>query len=330
MKATILMRRCAMGRKVLENVRMGDCWTMYIGAVDGVLRAAGWWSDETYLLMGMTGMAFHFIMHKAACPSSVTVYPWDQEHLTMLDRIGVYSEIFCGDATMNTFELMQREAIERIKASIDRGMGVVVWAPSPVLEFGIVNGYDDEDGVFFIDSGIPGQVNDPLLYTNLGKSEVPLLFWQIFKGKVEANREKVFRDSLKYGIGEWNKVFHMNPDYASGRKAYDNLIGTLERGDYGPFGLCYNMAVYADAKDCLARYLGYVAAESPGLKGLGRAASLYREVAADFKRIAELVPFRGGQSQADGAVVPEVTRLVKAARPLEEEAMAVIEKVIGK
>ena len=318
-----------MGRRVLENVKMGCTWTMYIGAADAILRAAGWWKDETYLLMGMTGMAFHFIMHKTACPSSVTVYPWDHEHLTMMDRIGVFSEVFDGNATMNTFELMQQEAIERIKASIDQGVGVVIWAPSPVLEFGIVHGYDDEDGVFFIDSGIPGH-GDPLLYTNLGKSEVPLLFWQIFRGKVEVNREKVFRDSLKYGVGEWDKTFHMTPDYSSGRKAYDNLIGTLERGDYNGFGLCYTMAVYADSKDCLARYLEYIAAESRDLKGLGRAATLYREVAADFKRIAELVPFRGGQSQVDSAAVPEVTRLVKTARPLEEEAMAVIEKTVGK
>ena len=63
--------------------------TSYIQATYGVLKHTGLWNDEIWKMMGHTGMAFHFIVHKQACPSSVTIYDWTNEHLVMMDRIGV-------------------------------------------------------------------------------------------------------------------------------------------------------------------------------------------------------------------------------------------------
>ena len=81
-----------MEKKILDNIDMGMSWTTYIGSVHGVLKGAGLWDDSVEMLMGMTGMAFHFIVHRQTCPSSVTVYDWMSEHFAMMDRIGVYSE----------------------------------------------------------------------------------------------------------------------------------------------------------------------------------------------------------------------------------------------
>ena len=316
-----------MGKRIVENLEMGMSWTSYIASVYGVLKGAGWWQDELYKLMGETGIAFHFIMHEQSCPSSVTVYPWTDEHLAMMDRIGVHSEAYCSHAGMNTFSLLQQAALEHIKESIDRGVGVVVWAPSPVLEFGIICGYDDEDGVLYVHACLP-QEPEPLLYSNLGRSGVPMLFYQTFKGRVHVEPERVYRESLRYGVGEWNKPFHENEHYASGRKAYDNLIGTLERGDYNPFGLAYSLAVYAEAKSALAQYLRLVAAECAPLAGVGQAAALYQEIAARYARLTALAPF-SMNPVVKPEDLPQMIALVRESKALEESAMQVISGVVG-
>lgn len=312
------------------DVGIGMTWTTYIGSVDGALSKAGLWNDEIFKLMGMTGMAFHFIVHKEACPSSVTVYDWLNEHFAMLDRIGVHSDVTVvfRDPVLNTFPLIQEDAVAKIKASIDRGVPVVTWAPTGLLEFGLITGYDDEDKVLFVKDCLNPNP-DPLLYTNLGVSEVPYLFIQVFKGKVDVDPEKIFRDSLKFGVGEWNKEHHVSPDYASGRKAYANLIGTLERGDFVPFGLGYNLSVYADSKECIARYLEFVSGETKELKGLEQAAGLYRQVADMYKEMTVLVPFSGPEgTPVDRSKVPALLELVRKCLDLEEQAMAVIEEAL--
>ena len=321
-----------MSRKVLENVKMGYSWTTYLGSVAGVLREAGMWNDELYKLAGMTGMAFHFIVHKTLCPSSVTVYDWVNEHFTAMDRIGVHSDVYqvFNDPRLNTYSKRHEDAIARIKESVDKDIGVVVWAPTNILEFGIIKGYDDEDGVFIVDGCTECSV-DPLLYNNLGKSEVPILFYQIFKDRVTVDNEKVFRDSLQFAVGEWNKEFHINPDYASVRKGYDNLMAALERGDFNDFGLAYILAVYADSKNCIVGYLDYIEAASKQIKGLEEAVKLYRRVSDRYKQLTELVPFSGCNGRGctvDRKNIPEILKLIRECRDLEESAISVVSKVL--
>lgn len=310
---------------------LGMTWTTYIGSVDGALRMGGFWDDEIYKLMGMTGMTFHFIVHKTACPSSVTVYDWGIEHFAMMDRIGVHTEqvLVFREPKLNTFKLVQEDAVAKVKASIDAGIPVVTWAPTGMLEFGLITGYDDEDKVFFVQDCMNSDP-DPLLYSNLGLSEVPYLFVQVIKGRVDVDPEKIYRESLEFGLGEWNKEAHVSADYASGRKAYENLLGTLERGDFDELGLAYNLSVYADSKACIARYLDFLTEHSRDLKGLEEAGGLYCQVAENYKKITRLIPFTGPESKPfDRRVVPEVLTLVRQCLDLEERAMAEIEKVLA-
>jgi hypothetical protein len=74
----------------------------------------------------------------------VTAYDWGRVHQAAMARLGVHTEWFeCAYDT--TFELARARAVGTIRASIDRGHPVIMWAPSPVLEFGLVTGYDDGD-----------------------------------------------------------------------------------------------------------------------------------------------------------------------------------------
>lgn len=313
------------------DAKLGMTWNSYIASVDGALRKAGWWQDEIYKLMGMTGMAFHFIIHETACPSSVTVYDWGMEHFTMLDRIGVHSEIVLvfRDPKLNTFQMIREDTLAKVKASIAKGVPVITWAPTGLLEFGLINGYDDGDEVLYVQDCLNSDP-DPLSYGNLGISEVPYLFVQILKGRVEVDPEKIYRDSLEYGLREWKKEEHSTSGYACGRKAYAYLLSTLERGDYDPFGLAYNLNVYADSKACIAKYLEFVAAQSGEIKGLEEAVDLYRQVAAKYQEITRIIPFTGpGPQSFDAGKIPEILALVRQCLNLEDQAMAVMEKALA-
>jgi hypothetical protein len=313
-----------MAQKVLQDVRMADNWTSYMASVEGALRGAGLWDEETYKMMGMTGMGFQFIVHETCCPSSVTVYDWLDEHMTMTDRIGVHSQQAVAWMGMNTFGLAQRDALAAIKASIDRGMAVVVWAPTPILEFGLITGYDDEDAVFLVEQ-CTGQKADPLLYTNLGKSEVSILYYQVLLERVAVPREKSYRESLKFGVQEWNRTQHGHPGYGRGRQGYDNLIASFGRDDLNPFGLSYCLAVYSHAKADVARYLEFLKGESTAFAGLGDAAARYGEVIAHWGEMASLVPF----PKRDGGEIDRarLASLAQSCRDLEEKAMTVIGQV---
>ncbi len=314
-----------MARKVLENISMGMSWTTYIGSVHGVLKGAGLWNDSVELLMGMTGMAFHFIVHSQTCPSSVTVYDWMPEHYLMMDRIGIYSEstLIENSGNLNTFDKARAMAVSCIKESIDKGIGVVVWAPTPVLEFGIINGYDDEDEVFFVIDCMKKNP-DPLMYSNLGKSEVPILFLQRFYVRVNVDPEKIFRDSLHFGVYQWERGANI-PMYASGRGGYLNLINAIEKKDFNPFGLVYLLAVYADSKRNIDTYLKYIISRSGYLKGLDEASDTYTVIKDKYNELTELAPFRGpGQGELNDKNIKPVLKLIKECLDLEEKAMGII------
>lgn len=321
-----------MAKKVLENINGGYTWTSYISGVYGVLSAAGMWQDEVYKLMGMTGMAFHFIVHENCCPSSVTVYDWVSEHTAMMDRIGVYSDVYQSyNNRSDTYELRHRDAVKRIKESIDRGVGVVVWAPTSILEFGFVKGYDDEDGVFIV-GDCTGQTVDPLLYGNLGKSDVPMLFYQIFREKVTTDTQRIFKDSLEFAVSEWEKEFHVNSTFASGRKGYKLLLASLEKGDFNLFGLPYILAVYVDSKKNAAQYLAFLAGNQSEFKGLEKAAGLYNQITGKYEELTRLFPFSGSNGSggtADRSKAPEGLKLVRECFELEEQAMKDIKNVLA-
>jgi hypothetical protein len=318
-----------MSKKLLDNVSMGRTWTSYIGSVEGALKKGNLWNGETYRLMGMTGMAFHFIIHKAACPSSVTVYDWSDDHFSMMDRIGIFSRCTSSMKNFNTYEHIKKNAISEIRQSIDNGIPVVIWAPTSILEFGIIKGYDDDERIFHV-MDCMNENPDPLLYENLGKSGVSILFIQRFISKVDVDKETIYRSSLAYGVEQWNKPVDMNSDYASGKKAYINLINTLEKGDYDGFGLSYIFAVYADSKNHICRYLKEINENSKELKIPDKVLDNYNSISDKYKSLCEFIPFKGpGVDDVDKNNIPKIIKLVKECEKLETEAMTGIEKAIS-
>jgi len=321
-----------MGNKTLDNTNMMHTWTSYTGSVCGILNSSGIFEIEPYLFSGMTGLAFHFIIREDICLSGPTVYDWGSEHFEMMDRIGVHSKLICVyNMNLNTYELIRKDAVDFIKESIDRGVGLVIWAPT-ILEFGIIVGYDDEDGVVFAKDCLTGQA-EPILYENLGVSEVPYLFLQTFYAKVDVNNDKIFIESLKYAVQQWEKQFHVPPYYASGRKAYELLISALENGKYDKSGLTYNLSVYSESKMFISKYLDYIINTSDKFNYLKEAYDNFKSVAEHFSKASELLPFAIPSNSTDSFKTENVLLAleeIKNAFKQEEEAMKIISDNISK
>ncbi|MBN2353481.1 MAG: hypothetical protein JXD23_12990 [Spirochaetales bacterium] len=315
--------------KQLNGIAMGKTWLSYPASAFGALSHARMWEGSLEDLAGFSGLAFHFTVHESACPSSTSVYDWQNVHFQAMDRIGVYTDglLAVNQPGLNTSAALLTDALARIRESIDEGRGVVVWAPTPVLEFGIVTGYDDEERILSV-VDCSGGDPDPLLYDNLGRSEVPFLYLQRFRSRTGTDREKMYRDALAGGVLLWRSD---PPDrrYGNGTRAYDNLLRTLKAGDYNPFGLSYCLQVFADAKRLLSVFLGKAAAEE-ALPGFTDAAGRFERIAALWRAAADAAPFRGPKNTTiDPERAPLIAKNMKECKKLESEGMAEIAAALG-
>lgn len=321
----------------VTQARLQPNWTTYVGALQGVLAAAGLTDLDTSQLMGMAGMAFHLIMHEGCCPSSVTVYDWGQEHASGLDRIGVLSESCQAMSDWNTFSAACRRAPEHIKASIDRGTGVVLWGVD-APEFGVVYGYDDGDGAFLVD-GVRSP-SAPIPYENVGRSsDVPILHYVIPIERVEYDKGKSYKQSLQFYVRhmEWQagscpEGYEESP-YKNGLRAYDNWVRALEIGPYNPFGLRYNTSVYAQAKGHAARYLTWLAQSWDGLPYLAEIAATMGENARLFDQMLAALEATGDASHLGHPVRPAqaaaVASLVRQAKGIEERTLTLVKRALA-
>lgn len=315
-----------MSRRVIENVKLGSTFTSWAGSAEAVLRAAGMYDGDTTELMGQTGFAFHFQINPGACPSSVTTFPLTDLPVHALDLLGVDSEVVQVLPGMQRADAMRARAVDRIKASIDRGAPAIVWAPTPILEFGVVHGYDDADAAFDVKSyGPPGNEPDPLLYENLGRGDVPILFYQLVHSREAVDLAHSRRRALELAVQLWK------PDSSHagrGEAAYGVLIDALRREDFIPFGLAYNLWVYAEAKRHAQRYLERLV-EQKTLSGLEPARDSYAQVVQSFARASERIPFRGPVSKVDTAVLPETISLLSRCAEHEAHARRSIEQALA-
>jgi len=317
-----------MAQKNLDNVQMLPSWTSYMASVGGCLVKAGMFSGDIVDLMGQTGMAFHFIVRNDVCPSGPTVYDWHQEHFMMMDRIGIHSSQLAvfNNGKLNTFGLIREQAIQMVRRSIDRGVPVVTWAPTPILEFGILTGYDDEQKAFSVSTCVD-ENPDPLLYDNLGISEAPWLYMHVFLEKVDVPEERKMRQALEWGVKEWNSPAEFFPGYARGKMAYQYLANALEKRAFNPFGLTYNLAVYADAKKHLAQFVERIVGKYPNMESVREALEPLQEVAAFFETMAKRIPFQGPNPNVrvePEKVVPTLEDVQRAAE-LEDKAMSILQ-----
>jgi hypothetical protein len=308
------------------EARQQMSWTTFVGAAEGVLKAAGLIDEgiETSKLMGLSGRAFHLTMDDTCWAGCPTMYDWPREHAAAFERLGVLAELFLAMHDSPTYDAARRPAVTHIKASLDRGVGVVLWGVD-VPEFGVVYGYDDADGVFLVDGvgRLNGGSSTPILYQNVGSScEVPELHYVVPIERVAWDEAAAHRAALADYVDRTEIRPQLMPKYPSGLRAYDNWLKALEAGSFEPFGLRYNTAVLADAKKHAAAYLQQLAADGLGLPHLSAAAEAARENAAVFGRMLDAL-WPAGANPGQYLAQPVGPSEAKALVPLVREARAV-------
>jgi len=317
-------------RRRTVGARYGEAWMSYIGAVQGVLNDAGMGPWEYWRLMGETGMAFHMVMNEACCISSVTVYDWTATHSAALTNIGVLSEVYQALPGTPTYDAACRRALVNIKRSIDNGVGVVLWGVD-TGEFGVVYGYDDEDGIL-LTSGCWGSRGRPILYENVGRSfpGAPILHYQIMLERVPTDEREAARGALLYYVDLMERTGHIAPGYRAGLLAYDNWITALQTEGFDQTGCRYATFVYTEARECAARYVAHLAESE---RTLEPAAASFRRTADIYEQMMAVL----GQSLSDpstlhtpvspsqaAALIP----LLREARQSEAETVTLVRRYL--
>jgi hypothetical protein len=314
--------------RVETKARMHGTWLSYIGAVHGAVQAAGLCDLDLVDAYGISGMGAHFVVHETCCPSSVTVYNWMLDHVGALDRMGILSEVYLSFPGSRTYEAACRRAITNIKASIDRGVPVVLWGVD-VPEFGVVYGYDDADGVLLV-SGVFGQgpeASRPILYENVGRTAevAPILHYQVPVERVEVDLAKARQDALAHYVARMERPEQTCEKYHVGLAAYDAWLEALTRPDLNHRGLRYLVYVYYETKDFMAAYVRRLAESGQG--DLAEAAERLTVVSAQFEQMMQVL----GQSYEPPPILeePVTAAQLKALDSLLREARAKETAVVG-
>jgi hypothetical protein len=318
------------------TARMRGSWLSYIGSAYGTCQAAGLCDLDFIDAYGLSGMGAHFIVHETCCPSSVTVYNWIEDHTSALDRLGILSEVYLSFPGSRTYEAACQRAITNIKASIDRGVGVVLWGVDSG-EFGVVYGYDDADGVLLV-SGVFGQGPEgsvPILYENVGRTfpGAPLLHYQVPVARVPLDPEKAHWDALAHYVSRMERPVQTDPSYHCGLAAYDAWIQALSRPDLNHRGLRYLVYVYDETKDFMAAYVRRLVESGHGLDAeiaerFGAVSAQYERMMAVLGQTYEPPPIL--EAPVTPAQLNALDPLLREARAQEAATVAIVKRALAK
>ena len=333
------LRGGATGMKNSIRARLTPSWTSYVGAAHGVLTAAGMADLSLSQMMGMTGIGFHFIVHEECCPSSVTVYDWMSEHQQAMARIGVFAELNMAEPGTPIYDAARRHTIQRVRESIDRGIGAILWGVD-TGEFGVAYGYDDDDQVLLVSgvasAGSETGESDPVLYDNVGLTfaGAPILFCQTPIEAVPFDLEWTSRQSLAFYVEQMEKASHVAPAYHSGLLAYDAWIQAMKTGKFNPFGLRYIAVVYADAKAHTAGYIESLSKDWSALQAMQDAAGAAKQLAHVFGKMLDALEQPPCGPEALGTPVSPaqaaaLVPLLEKARALEQRQLDLVKQAIG-
>lgn len=311
--------------------RMTPVWSSHVGALHGVLTAAGMTQLSVTELMGLSGIAFHTMVEHGLGPGGPTIYDWASEGKAALERIGITSQaVFHFADGGPAYEAGLEQSVVDLKAAIDRGVGAVVWGAG---EFGVVYGYDEESRVFLaqgVQQPFPGE-EERIPYDQVCRifPPAPHVFYQIPLAAEPCDRAAAERASLAQYIWEMEEGTRMHGGVFRGLKAYDEWVRFLEQGAYDHFGLRYMTSVYAHARTHAAAYLHMLAESREELRAVAttfdRIATCYKAMmdalGQDFDGAALEQPVTPAQA---AAMIPHL-REVRAA---EAEAVQLVRQVI--
>jgi hypothetical protein len=125
---------------LLEGVRLERNWTSPVGALGGLLAAAGRNIDQVDL-MGLTGHAFRLNIDILLTVMGPWDLPW-HDVLPLWERLGVLLQGTRARASEPHYPEARALAWRRLCQSIDRGLPVIAYDLLGLPEYGLITGYD--------------------------------------------------------------------------------------------------------------------------------------------------------------------------------------------
>ncbi|MDF2649216.1 MAG: hypothetical protein K0Q73_5021 [Paenibacillus sp.] len=308
----------------LEHIRMKRESKSFTDSLYAVLTAAGLFEGPKYMLSGLSGMAFKFTVHERLLSMSVSAYgQWGHEHKPAIDNLGIFTESDGGRTRHPTFRHYQREAVDWVKSSLDRGIAAIYWIP----EFGVIHGYDDEDQVFFVQDGYSAH-SRVVMYDNFGLNITPFWCCQLFGEKVDVPRQSMILEALRLAIQDWDTPYKTlpNKDIASGKLAYTFLIQGLKSGDYDETGAVYILDSYNYSRTEILNFLQDSCGAWPELN---EAYYLYKQLVGTISGIKDCIAITEADSvrRVEPHRIRELVDLLMAAETLEDEAIHLFRQI---
>lgn len=319
-----------MGEKILKNIRLIRESRPYTDCLYSVLTASNMFHEPKYMLSGMTGMAFIFIAHKNLIISSTEMYGMRFNHWRALNILGIYSEIIEGRRFQPTFPLYRDKAVQKIKESIVNEKAAIVFAPR-ITDFGVIYGFDDEDEVLFY-KDIINKEEQIILYKNLFKHQSEYWMCQSIGNRIDRDIKDIYLDSMEIAIDQWDMEIIMERtrgEYASGKKAYDNLIKAFEINNFHEIGASRILNYKVLAMEEIKLFMENVAREIPELSD---AAQIYSTLNDVYREITNIVPnhyysyYMDDNPRIHRKDIPTLIKYLKIAKDTEEQAIREIKK----
>ncbi len=303
----------------MDNLTAGS--RSYVDCLYSLLTTAGFFPMPKYMLSGMTGMLFKFVVHKRLLPSSLDMYSWQRENWKAVNMLGIYTETYSGSPMDPTFPLCREQAIRKIITSINEGRAAIGWGHENP-RFCLYTGYNEEDRVIFCRDS-RSKEEEVLLYDNFGLIDEGDWFLQIIGDKVERDIRDIYRESMEDAVREWHTEYKEMPEYGAGKRAYQNLLDAFHSRVFNYNGAYYILELYLDSKINISRYMDAVILEIPELT----------EVTEIYHKLSDIIsPLKAlelsGKPENDMKYIPMAAELFQEAMQLEDRAVTRLEKYL--
>lgn len=299
-------------------------WNSYIASLATALQSMGEPVDPCWL-MGASGWAFRVVVHKAMCPSAMSIFNWKGILPETVEQAGYrctyVSRLWHEDAVR---EQRKKEAHEAIVAAIDRKVPPIVWDIG-VPEWGLITGYDNDNREYQALACTGKTVRLP--YDELGEREIKILSVSIPGGPNDRPKKETVRRSLEIALRHAEQREWMNrPDYQDGIPAFDQWASAVEPGgrETANWQFSKYYAGHYYGARCYAR--DYLSREAGGDDRLLKASETYGGVADLLKPVWEA--FAKDPKPAD-AVLKASAHNIREAGATEKQAVSLLKSFLS-
>lgn len=323
-----------MGRKLLRGAEAVSNWSTLVGALEGALRCLGE-PLTTPWVMGVSGHAFRLALpqgDQVAAPGAETAL--DLERAAALYRnLGRTVDVITAHAGEHDYRRRRDDAIRRVHRAIDRGVPAVVYDLHLPL-FGLVKGYDDRAGAWYVSTMVSGQYGESLPLARWPVPEHPGPVIALLLGdRLRVDPRRAVQDALRFAVAYAERGEPGDRSGAAhGFAAYARWGEAFARGELisAPGNAALVQLLQSARRDAAAFLRGEAARLLPeATSALGRAAAAYAAEALAVSRMATMFPYPHGGDPGGPAARVVAAGALREALVHERAAVAALRAATG-